>query len=49
MRGTFIALKPDTERRRTILELFGAGSFIPAKASDYDAVANIGRQLGKIR
>lgn len=49
VRGTFIALKPDTERRRTILELFGAGSFIPAKASDYDAVANIGRQLGKIR
>ena len=49
VRGTLIGLKPDSERRRTILELFGAGRFIPATASDYDAIANIGRQLGKIR
>ena len=42
-------ITPDTERRRTILELFGAGAFIPAADEDYAAIEAVGRELGKIR
>ena len=49
IRTTLIGLKPDTARRRDVLELFGAKRFIPAKASDYAAIEKVGRQLGKIR
>ena len=49
IRASLIALKPDTARRRTVLELFGAQAFIPAQASDYKAIEQVGRQLGKIR
>ncbi len=49
IRSTLIGLKPDTARRRDVLELFGAKRFIPAKASDYAAIEKVGRQLGKIR
>ena len=49
IRTTLIGLKPDTSRRREVLELFGAKRFIPAKASDYVAIEKVGRQLGKIR
>jgi phosphonate transport system substrate-binding protein len=31
-----------------VLELFGAGAFVPAEAADYDRIEEIGRQLGLI-
>ena len=42
-------LTPTTKRRKTILELFAANRFIPAKQSDYQPIEKVGRQLGKIR
>ena len=42
-------LTPTTKRRKTILELFAAKRFIPAKESDYQPIEKVGRQLGKIR
>ena len=38
-----------TANGKTILELFAAGSFIPAKDSQYQSIEQVGRQLGKIR
>ena len=32
-----------------VLELFGAGAFVPARASDYDRIEEIGRDLGLVR
>ena len=49
VRAGIIGLKPDTARRRQVLELFGAQRFIPAQARDYNAIEQVGRQLGKIR
>ena len=49
IRSTLIGLTTDSPRRREVLELFGAKRFIPAKASDYAAIEQVGRQLGKIR
>jgi phosphonate transport system substrate-binding protein len=31
-----------------VLELFGAGAFVPAQASDYDRIEEIGRDLGLV-
>ncbi|MGR6963046.1 putative selenate ABC transporter substrate-binding protein [Geodermatophilus sp. URMC 61] len=31
-----------------VLELFGAGAFVPARASDYDRIEEIGRDLGLV-
>ncbi|MGY1683775.1 putative selenate ABC transporter substrate-binding protein [Geodermatophilus sp. SYSU D01176] len=31
-----------------VLELFGAGGFVPARASDYDRIEQIGRDLGLV-
>ena len=31
-----------------VLELFGAGSFIPTEASAYDRIEQIGRELGLV-
>ena len=42
-------LTPTTKRQKTILELFAAKRFIPAKESDYQPIEKVGRQLGKIR
>ena len=42
-------LSADTENGATILELFGAERFIPAKDEDYVMIETVGRQLGKIR
>ena len=49
LKTALIELRPDTARRRTILELFGAWRFIPAQAKDYAAIETVGRELGKIR
>ena len=49
LKTALIELRPDTARRRTILELFGASRFIPAQAKDYAAIETVGRELGKIR
>jgi phosphonate transport system substrate-binding protein len=38
-----------TANGKTILELFAAGSFIPATDSQYQSIEQVGRQLGKIR
>ena len=49
LKTALIEMRPDTARQRTILELFGASQFIPAKKSDYAAIEQVGRELGKIR
>ena len=49
LKTALIGMRPDTARQRTILELFGASQFIPAKKSDYAAIEQVGRELGKIR
>ena len=49
LKTALIEMRPDNARRRTILELFGASQFIPATKSDYAAIEQVGRELGKIR
>ena len=49
LQQALIGIKPDSERRRTILDLFGAEAFIPAADEDYAAIEAVGRELGKIR
>ena len=49
LQQALMAIKPDTERRRTVLDLFGAEAFIPAADGDYVAIEAVGRELGKIR
>ena len=49
LQEALIGIEPDTERRRTILDLFGAEAFIPAADGDYLAIEAVGRELGKIR
>ena len=49
LQQALIAIKPDIERRRTVLDLFGAEAFIPAADGDYVAIEAVGRELGKIR
>ena len=49
LQQALIAIEPDTERRRSILDLFGAEAFIPAADGDYAAIEAVGRELGKIR
>ena len=44
-----LSLNPKQPRSALILDLFGAKTFIPAKASNYDRIEAVGRQLGKIR
>ena len=49
LQKTIWGLTPTTKRQKTILELFAANRFIPAKQSDYQPIEKVGRQLGKIR
>ena len=49
LQQALIGIKPDSERRRMILDLFGAEAFIPAADEDYAAIEAVGRELGKIR
>ncbi len=44
LRTFFTGLPPDDP----VLELFGAGAFVPARASDYDRIEEIGRDLGLV-
>jgi phosphonate transport system substrate-binding protein len=44
LRDFFTGLPPDDP----VLELFGAGAFVPARASDYDRIEEIGRDLGLV-
>ena len=49
LQNALLDLSADTENGATILELFGAERFIPAKDEDYVMIETVGRQLGKIR
>ena len=49
IQSALLDLSADTENGATILELFGAERFIPAKDEDYVMIETVGRQLGKIR
>uniref|UniRef100_UPI0012953F6A putative selenate ABC transporter substrate-binding protein n=1 Tax=Modestobacter roseus TaxID=1181884 RepID=UPI0012953F6A len=44
----FTGLSPDDPADAEVLELFGAGSFIPTEASNYTQIEEIGRELGLI-
>jgi phosphonate transport system substrate-binding protein len=46
--GYFTGLSAGDADDKKVLDLFGAGSFIPTKASNYDQVEQIGRQLGLV-
>jgi phosphonate transport system substrate-binding protein len=46
--GYFTGLSADDPDDAAVLELFGAGSFIPAEADDYDRIEQIGRRLGLV-
>ncbi|MCB4406732.1 putative selenate ABC transporter substrate-binding protein [Synechococcus sp. MU1642] len=49
LQSALLDLSADTDDGATILELFGAERFIPAKNEDYVMIETVGRQLGKIR
>ena len=49
LQTALLDLSAETENGATILELFGAERFIPAKDEDYVMIETVGRQLGKIR
>jgi phosphonate transport system substrate-binding protein len=49
LQSALLDLSAGTENGATILELFGAERFIPAKDEDYVMIETVGRQLGKIR
>ena len=49
VRAFFTGLSPDALPGREVLELFGAAAFVPARASDYDRIERIGRELGLVR
>lgn len=49
LQSALLDLSSATENGSTILELFGAERFIPAKDEDYVMIETVGRQLGKIR
>lgn len=44
----FTGLSPDRPADATVLDLFGAGSFIPTEAANYRQIEEIGRDLGLI-
>ena len=49
IRQALLNLTPEQPRSAVIMDLFGAKTFIPAEASNYDRIEAVGRQLGKIR
>ncbi len=49
IRDTLLGFSNKSKSQAKILELFGAKNFIPAKASQYNDIERIGRQLGKVR
>jgi phosphonate transport system substrate-binding protein len=44
----FTGLSPDNPADAEVLDLFGAGAFVPAQASDHDRIERIGRDLGLV-
>lgn len=44
----FLSLDGDTERQKTILDLFGADEFIATENANYAKIEAVGRQIGKI-
>jgi phosphonate transport system substrate-binding protein len=46
--GWFTGLSPDDPADAEVLGLFGAEAFVPARASDYDRIEQIGRELGLV-
>ena len=49
LRGAILSWRPTIPQQKQILELFGAQQFTGAKASDYQRIEQVGRQVGKIR
>jgi len=49
LRGAILSWRPSNPEQKQILELFGAQQFTGAKASDYQRIEQVGRQIGKIR
>ena len=49
VRAALLDLSPDDEQGAQVLDLFGAESFIPAEASDYDQIEQVARDLGLVR
>jgi phosphonate transport system substrate-binding protein len=49
MRTAILSWRTTDPEQKQILALFGAQRFIPAKASDYARIEQVGRQIGKIR
>jgi phosphonate transport system substrate-binding protein len=45
----FVDLDDSDPRQAQILELFGAERFVPASNDQYEAIEQVGRQIGKIR
>ena len=43
------SLDPSVPEEKEILDLFGAGKFIPTENANYDQIEAIGRQIGKIQ
>jgi phosphonate transport system substrate-binding protein len=48
LRGYFTGLSADDPGDAKVLHLFGAGSFLPTEAKNYDQIEEIARQLGLI-
>ncbi|NEK86662.1 putative selenate ABC transporter substrate-binding protein [Blastococcus saxobsidens] len=46
--GYFTGLSPDRPTDAGVLDLFGAGSFVPTEAANYRQIEEIGRDLGLI-
>ncbi|MCZ2857347.1 putative selenate ABC transporter substrate-binding protein [Blastococcus sp. VKM Ac-2987] len=46
--GYFTGLSADVPADAEVLELFGAGSFVPTEAANYDQIEQIGRDLGLV-
>lgn len=47
--GYFTGLSADDPADATVLDLFGAGAFLPTDAANYRRIEEIGRELGLIR
>ncbi|MGR7026117.1 putative selenate ABC transporter substrate-binding protein [Geodermatophilus sp. URMC 62] len=48
VRAYLTGLRADDPDDAEVLDLFGAGSFVPARVSDYDRIEEIGRSLGLV-
>ena len=49
LQRAILSWRPSDPEQKQILELFGAQQFTGAKASDYNRIEQVGRQIGKIR